>query len=173
MRVEISAGGVVYRRKNGNVEIGFILDPYGKWAFPKGHVEAGEGTEMAAVREAEEETGIKGIRVREYLGKADFWFRDRFVRKGELVHKFLHYYLMEAPAGIEARPQKKENIQEVAWVPLGEAYRQSDYKDIEPLLRKAIILLGGAVPPLQIRAKSKYHLHKPKVKNQKSKISPP
>lgn len=146
MRVEVSAGGVVFRRKHGQIEVGFILDPYDKWAFPKGHVEEGEVTEKAAVREAEEEMGIKGIKIREYLGKTDFWFKDRYIRKGELVHKFLHYYLMEAPAGVEAKPQKKEKIQEVAWVPLNKAYAQSDYEDIEPLLRKAIVKLGGKVP---------------------------
>lgn len=147
MRTEISAGGVVYRKSNGTVEVGFILDPYGNWTFPKGHVENKEKTDEAARREAEEEMGLTGLKVREYLGKADFWFKDRYVRKGELVHKFLHYYLMEAPAGSVAKPQKKEKIQEVAWVPLNKAYARSDYKDIEPLLRKAIIKLGGTVPP--------------------------
>ena len=155
MRVEISAAGVIFRRKNGNIEIGFILDPYDKWSFPKGHVEKGEKTEEAARREAEEEMGIKGLKVRDYLGKADFWFKDRYVRKGELVHKFLHYYLIEAPSGVEARPQKKEKIQEVAWIPLDEAYAKSDYEDIESLLRKAVILLGGSVSASKIRVKAK------------------
>ncbi|MBI2099119.1 NUDIX domain-containing protein [Candidatus Uhrbacteria bacterium] len=163
MRVEVSAGGVVYRRVNGQIEIGFILDPYGKWAFPKGHVEEGEVTEEAAAREAEEEMGIKGIKVREYLGKADFWFRDRFVRKGELVHKFLHYYLMEAPMGVVAKPQKKEKIQEVIWIPLNKAYAKSDYKDIEPLLVKAIILLGGSIPALKNRVKAKQHIRRKRL----------
>ncbi len=149
MRVEISAGGVVYRKKDGDIEVGFILDPYGKWSFPKGHIEKDEKTEEAAKREAEEEMGIRGLKVRDYLGKADFWFKDRYVRKGELVHKFLHYYLIEAPAGVIARPQKKEKIQEVAWVPLAAAYAKSDYEDIEPLLRKAIIRLGGKLPSLK------------------------
>lgn len=152
MRVEISAGGVIYRRKDGRIEIGFILDPYDKWSFPKGHVEAGERTEEAAKREAEEEMGINGLKVRDYLGKADFWFKDRYVRKGELVHKFLHYYLIEAPSGVTAVPQKKEKIQEVAWVPLAEAYAKSDYEDIEPLLRKAIIMLGGSLPPRAVNS---------------------
>lgn len=147
MRVEVSAGGVIFRRNKEQIEIGFILDPYGKWAFPKGHLEVGEKTEEAALREAEEEIGIKGLKIRDYLGKTDFWFKDRFVQKGELVHKFLHYYLIEAPSGVEAKPQKKEKIQEVAWVPLDQAYVKSDYPDVELLLRKAIMKLGGTVPP--------------------------
>lgn len=151
MRVEVSAGGIVYRKRSGLIEVGFILDPYDKWAFPKGHVEAGEKTDEAALREAEEEMGIKGIKMRDYLGKADFWFRDRYVRKGELVHKFLHYYLMEAPSTAVAKPQKKEKIQAVRWVPLPEAYERSDYPDIEPLLRKAIIRLGGTPPPVKVK----------------------
>lgn len=153
MRVEVSAGGIVYRRRNGALEIAFILDPYGKWAFPKGHVEKGESTEAAALREAQEEMGITGLKVREYLGKADFWFRDRFVQKGELVHKFLHFYLMEAPAGMVARPQKKEKIQKVEWVSLELAQKRSDYRDVEPLLRKAILKLGSEVSPEAPRRK--------------------
>lgn len=166
MRVEISAGGVVYRKNNGEIEVGFILDPYGKWTFPKGHVEKKEKTDEAAEREAEEEMGIPGLKVREYLGKADFWFKDRYVRKGELVHKFLHYYLIEAPAGAIAKPQKKEKIQEVAWLPLNKAYAKSDYRDIEPLLRKAITRLGGQVPPVQERNRAGHKRNK-KIMNKK------
>jgi 8-oxo-dGTP pyrophosphatase MutT (NUDIX family) len=31
-----------------------------RWSLPKGHVEVGETTEQAAIREVEEETGISG-----------------------------------------------------------------------------------------------------------------
>ena len=39
---EISAGGIVFKRTSRGVRIALILDPFGKWAFAKGHVEEGE-----------------------------------------------------------------------------------------------------------------------------------
>ena len=55
------AGGVVYRLAGERRE--FLLvrarKPVGAWVFPKGHIEAGESPEDAAVREVMEEAGIR------------------------------------------------------------------------------------------------------------------
>jgi len=48
MKVEISAGGIVFKRTPKGVRVAFIMDPYSKWAFAKGHVEKGETVEHAA-----------------------------------------------------------------------------------------------------------------------------
>ena len=64
-----------------------MMDSYGKWAFPKGHVEPGETFEEAAARETLEELGLEQIRLLEYLGKIDIWFRDRFEKERTLIHK--------------------------------------------------------------------------------------
>ncbi len=61
---ELSAGGVVFKYMNGRVMIGFILDPYKKWIFAKGHVEEGETIKQAAVRETKEEMGLKALRIK-------------------------------------------------------------------------------------------------------------
>ena len=56
-----AAGAVVWRRrkKNGPVEIIVIHRPrYNDWTLPKGKVEPGETTIVAAVREIREETGL-------------------------------------------------------------------------------------------------------------------
>ena len=59
------------------------LDRRGRllWSLPKGHIEAGETPEQAAIREIEEETGILG-EVLAPLGIIDFWF----VAGGRRVH---------------------------------------------------------------------------------------
>jgi len=48
-----------------------IKNPSGVWTFPKGLVERGEKPEDAAVREVEEETGIKG-EVLQKIGEIEY-----------------------------------------------------------------------------------------------------
>ncbi len=53
-------GGVVLLKRN-------IAPGFGKWVFPGGYVDAGEPTEVAAVREAREEVGLD-VEIDELLG---------------------------------------------------------------------------------------------------------
>ena len=64
------------------------------WPLPKGHVEAGETAEQAAVREVEEETGIRA-EVVAALGTIDYWF----AAEGRRVHKTVHHFLLRALSG--------------------------------------------------------------------------
>ena len=57
--IEVSAGGVVYRREpSGAVRYLLIRDPYAHWGLPKGHLEDEETPAEAALRETAEETGL-------------------------------------------------------------------------------------------------------------------
>ncbi len=49
------AGGVVWNKKNGIV---VVNQNHNSWSLPKGHVEQGEETIHAAIREIQEESGI-------------------------------------------------------------------------------------------------------------------
>ncbi|MBN9376298.1 MAG: NUDIX domain-containing protein, partial [Cellulomonas sp.] len=100
------------------------LDRRGRllWSLPKGHIEAGETAEQAAVREVEEETGIIG-RVVAPLGTIDFWF----VAEDRRVHKTVHHFLMRALGG-ELSDLDVE-VSEVAWVPLDELESRLAYAD--------------------------------------------
>ncbi len=139
--VEFSAGGIVYRTLAAGIEIAFIKDPYYQWTFPKGHVEEGEGIIAAAVRESEEEMGIKGLKPVAKLTSLEIWFVDRYVHKGDLVHKIIYLVLLRAPSHAKARPQKKEKIRAVRWVPLDQSLAFSGYANVKPALRKAIAIL--------------------------------
>lgn len=66
MKKKISAGLVVYRFKNGALEV-FVAHPggplfahkdEGHWSIPKGEVEPGEELPATAIREFEEEIGV-------------------------------------------------------------------------------------------------------------------
>lgn len=112
------------------------LDRRGRllWSLPKGHIEAGETAEQAAVREVEEETGIIG-QVVAPLGTIDFWF----VAEDRRVHKTVHHFLLRALGG-ELSDTDVE-VAEVAWVPLAELESRLAYADERRLIRRATELL--------------------------------
>lgn len=134
-RVETSAGGVVFRRVAPGVELLLIRDPYENWGLPKGHIEGGETAEGAAVREVEEETGLAELQVVAQLPTIDWFFRDR----GKLVHKFCHFFLLEALQG-EPVPQLDEGITDCQWLPLEQAVRTVSYANA-----REVIVAAGAL----------------------------
>ena len=140
VRLEVSAGGVVFRRTPEGLRVALIMDPYGRWAFAKGHVEPGETIEQAALRETREEMGLGRLRIVAPLGRINFWFRDRYRPgvRGMLIHKFVHFFLMEAPAKAQGQPQKRERIQQLVWVPLERVRQMSGYRDVSPVLERVV-----------------------------------
>ena len=60
------------------------------WDFPKGHIEAGESSEQAAIREVEEETGVKA-EIIEKVGQTEYFYYEN----GEKVLKTVVFYLMK------------------------------------------------------------------------------
>jgi ADP-ribose pyrophosphatase YjhB (NUDIX family) len=129
---ETSAGGLVVDDSNAAHPVGAVIgrrDRRGRllWSLPKGHIEAGESAEQAAVREVTEETGIIG-RIVGRLGTIDFWF----MAEGRRVHKTVHHYLLRAEGG-ELSDADVE-VAAVAWVPLDEIAGRLAYEDERALL---------------------------------------
>ena len=124
---------------NGDPRAALIgrLDRRGRlrWSLPKGHVEAGETNEDAAVREVMEETGITG-RVLAPLGTIDFWF----VADGRRIHKTVHHFLMVALGG-ELCDDDIE-VEQVEWVPLEELAGRLAYDDERRLVEQVPALLA-------------------------------
>lgn len=138
---EISAGGIVFRRSPGGFCFAVMKDSYGKWTFPKGHVEVGEDVEEAAARETLEELGLDEVRLLEYLGKIDIWFRDKFHKRGQLINKDIHFYLFEAPEESELRPDPQEHAYEAKWIQISKVEKTSNYSDMIPIVKKAVELV--------------------------------
>jgi 8-oxo-dGTP pyrophosphatase MutT (NUDIX family) len=138
---ETSAGGLVVDRTGSRPRAAIIgrLDRRGRllWSLPKGHLEAGESAEDAAVREVEEETGIRG-RVVAPLGTIDYWF----VAEDRRIHKTVHHYLLEASGG-ELSDEDIE-VDEVAWVPLDELRERLAYAGERRLADTAADLLADS-----------------------------
>ena len=138
---ETSAGGLIVDRAGEHLRAALIArhDRRGRlvWSLPKGHLEAGETPEDAAIREVEEETGIRG-RVLAPLGVIDFWF----IAENRRIHKTVHHYLMEASGG-ELSDEDAEVV-EVAWFPLGDVRERLAYADERRLLDRLPDLLADA-----------------------------
>ncbi|MFO7894910.1 MAG: NUDIX hydrolase [Longimicrobiales bacterium] len=137
VRIETSAGGVVYRRDDSGVHFLLIRDPYENWGLPKGHVESGESVEETALREVQEETGIEVLQVREPLGTIDWFFREG----PDLIHKYCHFFLMETSTA-RTVPQLDEGITDCIWLPLDEALKTLTYDNARAVLEMA----GERVP---------------------------
>ena len=103
-----AAGGVVMNNKS---QVLFIFRN-GFWDLPKGKVEDGEAIEIAAIREVEEECGIKNPIIEKKL-LVTYHTYDTY---GENCIKPTHWYLMEYNGAEELLPQEEEGITNVQWV---------------------------------------------------------
>lgn len=143
-----SAGGVIYRRRHqessSDVQAETVADPapddvdvvlVGRasenfWVLPKGTPHEGESTAEVALREVEEETGIRG-RIVEELGSIHYWFS----RHGTRFNKEVFYFLMEAVGGdVSLHDHEYDDAQ---WFPLREAAQRLAYANEAEMLRAA------------------------------------
>ncbi len=139
MKRIISAGGIVFDDQ-GEVLLtksGSLRDESQKhWKFAKGHIEEGETSEMAALREVEEETGIKA-KIIEKLGDSKYTYKY----KDQEIFKIVVMFLMEYISG-EPVPQVGE-IDEVGWYSKEEALNMLSFPADKKLLQKAIDLINN------------------------------
>jgi 8-oxo-dGTP pyrophosphatase MutT (NUDIX family) len=125
-RIIHAAGGIVRNEQEAILMI-YRLD---KWDFPKGKVEAGEQYAEAAIREVEEETGLKDITLGEPLPSTFHTYELR----GEPILKETHWYAMRAHSQ-SLTPQTVEDITEAVWVPFEEvgSKMESSYPSLQML----------------------------------------
>ena len=117
-----AAGGLV--RREGKIAIAH-RPRYDDWSFPKGKLDPGETWEQAALREVEEEIGVR-CRLGEELPPVEY-----DVEKG---HKVVRYWLMEPESGAFA---PNEEVDEVRWLSPAEAEQLLTYDHDRALVREA------------------------------------
>src|SRR5258708_9304779 len=95
MKLEFSAGGVVFKKENDKVLV-LVARHSGHhgWVFPKGWIEKGESKETTALREVREETGITG-KIIQPLKEVTFFYQ----MSGEKIKKTVSYFVMEYLSG--------------------------------------------------------------------------
>ena len=134
-RLEISAGGVVYRRRRGLPEVCLISTQGGKtWQLPKGLIEDGEKPEAAAMREVEEETGLRGKLVKP-LEKIEYWYVWEEDGERTRVHKYVYFFLYRYAGG--STKDHDDEVDDARWFPLAEAQKRLSFDGERGVMRLA------------------------------------
>jgi 8-oxo-dGTP diphosphatase len=124
-----AAGGLVVRESEGRAEVAVVHRPrYDDWSLPKGKLLPGEDWADAALREVEEETGLR-CELGADLG--EFRYRDRKGRP-----KLVRWWRMR-PLGGEFAPG--DEVDELRWLEPGDAAELLDYEHDRALVRRALV----------------------------------
>jgi len=129
-----AAGGVVWRRRGGAVEVAVVHRPrYDDWSLPKGKLDPGEHPLTAAVREVAEEADVRGVpQVR--LAPVRYLMRDG-------VPKLVEFWSMRAAEAGGFEPGTE--VDDVRWLPCDEAAGLVSYPHDVRVLRDF-----AALPPV-------------------------
>lgn len=124
-----AAGGVALNSSN---EV-LVIFRNAKWDLPKGKLEEGESIQQAAVREVQEETGLVDVRLISRLPNT----YHTYTIKDKRVLKETYWYLM-ASNDRALKPQIKEGITEVKWLPKSglESLFSNTYGNIKIILKE-------------------------------------
>ena len=133
MRSRVSAGLVLYRKRNGQLEV-FLAHPGGPffarkddghWTIPKGEIETGEDMLATAIREVQEETGIAIDKTATFIELGSIKQKG-----GKIVHAWATEYTGPQPGPC------KSNVFHMEW-PIGsgrmQAFPEIDRAEFFPL----------------------------------------
>lgn len=125
-----SAGAVVLRGQGTKRSVALVHRPaYNDWSLPKGKLEKREPAYAAAVREVEEETGVR-IRLGAPLSDVSY----RVIKGPKIVHFWVGYAVSETAR----RPDHE--VDEVEWVPIAQARERLTYADEAVVLDEALAM---------------------------------
>jgi 8-oxo-dGTP pyrophosphatase MutT (NUDIX family) len=137
--IQVSAGGVAYRARGEIIEVVLISVGFQRrWQLPKGMVDRGETTAVAAQREVREEGGVETELVAP-LEKIEYWYYLNRGGKRTRIHKFVHFFLFSYLSG---DPQyHDQEVHEARWVEINQALEQLHFENEKKVVQKARELL--------------------------------
>jgi len=103
-----AAGGLVKNHENRLL----MIFRRGKWDLPKGKLDKGEKIEDCAVREVEEETGLKNVKLNSLLSVTYHTYHEGT----KFVLKESHWFTMMATGDQTLTPQIEEDIFDIKWI---------------------------------------------------------
>ena len=132
MKLETSAGGIIFSSKKLPLKVLLLKDKSGKWTFPKGLVEKNENFLEAAIREIGEEVGLKKLRYIADLKPVQYFYKW----EGVLVKKQVQYFVFIYEGKAKPKPQISEGIMDVKWFTYPRALKVIGYKKTNKKLLK-------------------------------------
>jgi len=132
---QVSAGGVVFRWRDSDIEIAIVLaKPKLRWQLPKGIVDPGETPEVTAVREVREEAGVESDLL-DLIEVIEYWYRSFKNGKPVRFHKFVRFYLLRYRSGDVSGHDRE--VEESRWVRFEEALEMLAFKSERKAVEKA------------------------------------
>lgn len=140
MKREFSAGGIVFKRVKTHNLLWLVAQhsQHKGWVFPKGLIgdqKVGESSAETAVREVEEETGVKAKIIKK-LKKPAIYF---YVWQGEKRIKTVSYFLMEFTGG-DINNHDFE-MTKIEWWPKEKVEKELTYKSDKEAFKETLDLV--------------------------------
>lgn len=129
MKAEKSCGAIVFRQDEKEPVFLIIRHANGNhWAFPKGHVEAGESESQTALREIEEETGLKVV--------LDTSFRETtsYSPKEGVIKEVVYFIAQTDEHSIQ---QQTEEVLDFQWLTYSQALDTLTFVNDQRILMQA------------------------------------
>lgn len=105
----IQAGGGLVQTENDEV---LLIHRRGKWDLPKGKLDKGETIEACAIREVEEETGLRNITL---ISPLMITYHTYYEGTRHIL-KESYWYNMQVSGHQQLVPQTEEDIHAIQWV---------------------------------------------------------
>jgi 8-oxo-dGTP pyrophosphatase MutT (NUDIX family) len=139
-KLQISAGGVAFRKHDGPVEVVLIsVGENNRWQLPKGLVDRGESTEEAALREVREEAGVETEMI-DRIDRLEYWYFSKEQGHSVRYHKFVYFYLLRYKSG-DVRDHDHE-VNEARWVDIDDAIKMLAFDNEKKIMEKAKELIS-------------------------------
>lgn len=133
VQFEYSAGAFIFLKERGSSAFKLLLlkKSNGEYDIPKGHIEKGESSEQAAVREIREETGIHATLLPYFHSDTKYFFR-----KGKkTILKHVRFFLVEAE---DDRVKISFEHKSHAWLDPNDFRERIKFKDIVKMLPEVL-----------------------------------
>lgn len=127
----VAAGGLVFNQD----EKLLLIFRRGFWDLPKGKLDDGESIEQCAVREVEEEVGLKNIILEEFIDITTHAYFDKWINANAI--KKTYWYKMNVP-NQQLVLQTEEDIEKAVWITKNEwlFYKNDCFKNIQFIVEK-------------------------------------